>query len=55
MKQNDDTIQDIGDGECDSESEHTGESTLSSDIEEQDLDHQLEVLHLGEARREKSL
>jgi len=30
-------------------------STLSSDIEEDDLDHQQEVLHLGQARRDKSL
>jgi len=40
MKQGDETDQDIGDGECEGESEDTGESTLSSDIEEDELDHQ---------------
>ena len=49
--QDDDTDQDIGDDA----SEDAGESTLSSDIEEDDLDHQQEVLHLGQARRDKSL
>jgi len=51
MNQDDETDQEIGDDE----SEDTGESTLSSDIEEDDLDHQQEVLHLGQARRDKSL
>ena len=55
MMQDDDTDQDIGDDESEGESEDTGESTLSSDIEEDDLDHQQEVLHLGQARRDKSL
>jgi len=51
MNQDDETDQEIGEDD----SEDTGESTLSSDIEEDDLDHQLEVLHLGQARRDKSL
>jgi len=51
MNQDDETDQEIGADD----SEDTGESTLSSDIEEDDLDHQLEVLHLGQARRDKSL
>jgi len=55
MKQDDDTNQDIGDGESEGESEDTGESTLSTDIEQDDLDHQQEVLLLGQARRDKSL
>ena len=50
-----DTDQDIGDGKSEGESEDTGESTLSSDIEEDDLDHQQEVELLGQARRDKSL
>jgi hypothetical protein len=54
MMQDDDTDQDIGDDESEGESEDTGETTLSSDIEEDDLDHQQQVLHLGQARREKS-
>jgi len=55
MKQGDDTDQDIGDGESEGESEDTGESTSSSDIKEDDLDHQQEVLLLGQACRDKSL
>jgi len=55
MKQGDDTDHDIGDGKSEGESEDTGESTLSSDIEEDNLDHQQEVLLLGQARRDKSL
>jgi len=55
MKQGVDTDQDIGDGESEGESEDAGESTLSSDIEEDNLDHQHEVLLLGQARRAKSL
>src|SRR5882757_5598110 len=51
MNQDDETDQEIGDDE----SVDTGESTLPSDIEEDDLDHQQEVLHLGQARRDKSL
>jgi len=39
MKQGDDTNQDIGDGESQRESEDTGESMLSSDIEQDDSDH----------------
>jgi hypothetical protein len=49
MNQDDETDQEIGDDE----SEDTGESTLSSNIEEDALDHQQEVLHLGQARRDK--
>jgi len=55
MKLGDDSIQDIGDVESEGESEDTGESTLSSDIEEDDLDHLQEVLLLGQARRNKCL
>jgi hypothetical protein len=33
--------------------EHAGESTLSSDIEQDDLDNQQEVLHLHQACRDK--
>jgi hypothetical protein len=54
MMQDDDTDQDIGDDESEGESEDTGETTLSSDIEEDDLDHQQQVLLLGQARRDKS-
>ena len=43
--QDNDTNQDIADGESD----ETGETTLSSDIEEVDLDHQQEVLLLDKA------
>jgi len=51
MYQDDETDQEIDDDN----SEDTGESTLSSDIEEDDLDHQQEVLHLGQVRQDKSL
>jgi hypothetical protein len=51
MNQNDETNQEIGDDD----SEDTGESTFSSDIEEDDLNHQQVVLHLGQVRWEKSL
>ena len=55
MKQDDDTDPDICDGENQGESEDTGECTLSSDIEQDDLDHEQEVLLLGQACRDKSL
>jgi hypothetical protein len=51
MNQDDKTNQEIGD----TDSENTGESTLSSDIKEDDLDHQLEVFNLCQWRRDKSL
>jgi len=51
LTQEGDSDQEIGDNE----SEDTGESTLSSDIEEDDFDHQQEVLPLGQAHWEKSL
>jgi hypothetical protein len=51
MNQDDETDQGIGDDE----SEATGESTLSSDIDQDNVDHQQEVLDLGQARRDKSL
>ena len=51
MNQNDETDQEIGDVE----SEDTGESTSSSDIEKDDLDQQQEVLHPGQVRWDKSL
>jgi hypothetical protein len=51
MKQDDDDTdrEEISDDE----SEVLGESTLSSDIEEDHLDNQQEVLHLDQARRDK--
>jgi len=51
MSHDDKTNQEIG---ADN-SNDTGESTLSSDINEDNLDHQQEVLHLGQARQDKSL
>ena len=45
------TDQEIGDDDI----EHTGVSTLSSDMEEDHFVHQQEVLHLGQVRRDKSL
>ena len=52
MKQDDDdTDREISENEC----EDLGESTLSSDIEEDDLDNQQEVLHLDQARRDKTI
>ena len=52
MKQDDDdTDREISENEC----EDLGESTLSSDIEEDDLDKQQEVLHLDQARRDKTI
>jgi len=54
MMQDDDTDQDISDDESEGESEDTGETTLSSAIEEDALDHQQQVLLLGQARPDKS-
>jgi len=51
MNQDDETDQEIGEDD----SGDTGQSTGSSDIEEDDLDHQPEVLYLGQAHRDKSL
>ena len=51
IDQDDETDQEIDDGD----SEDAGESTLSADIEEDDFVHQQEVLHLGQASRDKSL
>jgi len=51
INQDDETNQEI----CDDDSEEAGESTSSSDIEEDHLDHQQEVLHLGQAGWDKSL
>jgi len=51
LKQGDDTGQVLSNDE----SEDSGESTSSSDIEEDDLDHQQEVLLLGQAHRDKLL
>jgi len=47
----DDTDQELSEDEC----EDLGESTLSSDIKEDDLDNQQEVLYLDQARRDKSI
>jgi len=55
MKQDDNTNHDISDEESEGENEDTGESLLSSDIKEDDLDHQQQVLLLGKARRDKLL
>jgi len=55
MKQDDETVQDIGDDEREGESENTRESTISSDIDEDNVDHQQEALLRVQARREKSL
>jgi hypothetical protein len=49
MNQDDETEQEIGN----EDSEDTGESTVSSDLEEDDLHHQQEVLHLCQARHDK--
>jgi hypothetical protein len=55
MTQDDDTKQDIGDGESEGESVDTGESTALSDITEGHLDHKEEFLLLGQARCDNSL
>ena len=50
--------QDEDDTDCEisnDESEDPGESTLSSDIEEDDLDSQRKVLHLDQARRHEAI
>jgi len=51
INQDDEPNQGIGDND----SEDTRESTLSSNIEEDDLDYHQQVLHLGQARRNKLL
>ena len=51
MNQNDETDQEVGDYD----NQHTRESTLSSDIEEDDLHHQQWVLRLCQVRQDKSL
>jgi len=52
MRQDDDdTDQEISQNE----SEDPAESTLSSDIEEDDLDNQQEVLYLDQARYDKTI
>jgi len=51
MNDDDDTNPQI----ADDDSENTGEYTFLSDINEDHLDHQQEVLHLGLMRQEKSL
>jgi len=51
INQVEDSDQEIGDVE----SEATGESTISSDIEEHDVDHQQEVLRLRQACQDKWL
>jgi hypothetical protein len=52
IKQDDDNSdQELSKNEC----EDLGESTLSSDIEEDDLDNQQDVLHLDKSRRDKSI
>jgi hypothetical protein len=51
MNQDDGTNQEVGYDD----SKDTGESTLSSEIDEDDLDHRLEDLHLGQPCRDMSL
>jgi hypothetical protein len=51
MNQDNETNEEIGVDD----SEDTRESTISFDIEEDDLNHQHEVLHLGQAHQVKSL
>jgi len=51
LKQDDNTDQEFNDDK----SEEPGESTLSSNIEEDDLYHQQKVLLLGQVHRDKSL
>jgi len=51
-RDDDDTIQEEI---SDDDSEDAGESTLSSNMEEDDLDNQQEVLHLDQARRDKTI
>jgi len=53
MMQHDDSDQEIGDDKSDREREDTGETMSSSDIKENHLDHQQQVLLLGQARRDK--
>jgi len=54
IKQDDDTDQDIGDDESEGNIEDTGESTFWFRIEEDDLDHQQNVLLLGQAHQDMS-
>jgi hypothetical protein len=51
LQQDDDTNQELSDVAI----EDPGESTLLSNIEDGDLDHQQQVLLLGQACRDKSL
>jgi len=51
MNRDDETHQGIGDNDI----EDTGESTLSSAIEEDNFDDQEKVLHRGQVRRDTSL
>jgi hypothetical protein len=51
ISQNDETNEDIGV----EDTVDNGESTMSSDIEEHDVDNLQEVLHRGQARWDKSL
>jgi hypothetical protein len=50
-----DTDQNIADDESYGKSEDTRETTLSSNIKEDDLERQQQVLLLGQACRDKSL
>jgi len=51
LKQDDNTDEELSDDE----SEDPGDSTLLSDIEQDDFDHQRDVLLLGQASRDRSL
>jgi len=55
MKQNVDTNHNIGDGESEDQGEDNGQSTLSSNIQQDDWDHPQEVQLLGQVRRDRSL
>ena len=55
MKLDEDTNQNIGDDESEGDSEDTRESTMTSDIEEDDLDYVKEFLLLHQTHRGKSL
>jgi len=51
LKQDDNTDEELSDDE----SEDPGDSTLLSDIEQDDFDYQRDVLLLGQASRDRSL
>jgi hypothetical protein len=54
MLQDDVTNHDIDDDKSEGQSEYTPETTLSSDIEDDDFDCPQQVLHVGQPRHDKS-